>query len=93
MTERNNAHYAQQDLARTGPARNNQTQTRPMLLFETSSDFDRIEEINPFTQMASNPKGTKVHRCVQKVKKKGGANPYAVCQATTGQTYKTGKKR
>lgn len=39
------------------------------------------------------PKGTKVHKCVQKVKKKGrGANPYAVCQKATGQSYKTGKK-
>lgn len=44
------------------------------------------------------PKGTKVHRCVQKVKarnrRKGGkkANPYAVCQAATGQSYATGKK-
>lgn len=38
------------------------------------------------------PRGTKVHRCVQKVKAKGGkANPYAVCQASTGQSYKTGK--
>ena len=39
------------------------------------------------------PKGTKVHRCVTKVKRKGGAkNPYAVCQKATGQSYKTGKK-
>jgi len=38
------------------------------------------------------PVGTKVHRCVGKVKAKGGsANPYAVCQASTGQSYKTGK--
>ena len=38
------------------------------------------------------PKGTKVHRCVQKVKAKGGnVNPYAVCQESTGQSYKTGK--
>jgi hypothetical protein len=37
------------------------------------------------------PKGTRVHRCVDKVKKKGGVNPYAVCQASTGQSYKTGK--
>lgn len=39
------------------------------------------------------PKGTKVHRCVQKVKAKGGegVNPYAVCQNSTGQSYKTGK--
>ena len=39
------------------------------------------------------PKGTKVHSCVEKMKKKGGgANPYAVCQAATGQSYATGKK-
>ena len=39
------------------------------------------------------PKGTKVHKCVEKMKKKGSrANPYAVCQSATGQSYKTGKK-
>lgn len=41
------------------------------------------------------PKGTKVARCVEKVKAKGGkakANAYAVCQKATGQSYKTGKK-
>ena len=43
------------------------------------------------------PKGTKVARCVRKVKaknRKGGkkVNPYAVCQAATGQSYATGKK-
>lgn len=41
------------------------------------------------------PKGTKVHRCVQKVKnRKGGkkVNAYAVCQKSTGQSYKTGKR-
>ncbi len=39
------------------------------------------------------PKGTKVHRCVDKVKAKGsGVNPYAVCQKSTGQSYATGKK-
>ena len=38
------------------------------------------------------PKGTRVHRCVDKMKKKGGsANPYAVCQSATGQSYATGK--
>lgn len=92
MTDHDYARYAEMDLRRQAPARNNQTQTRPMGLFEESSDFDRIEEVNPFTRMASNPAGTKVHRCVQKVKKKGGGNPYAICQASTGQSYKTGKK-
>jgi len=39
------------------------------------------------------PKGTRVHRCVQKVKESGkNVNPYAACQAATGQSYKTGKK-
>ncbi len=39
------------------------------------------------------PKGTKVHKCVEKVKAKGGSvNPYAVCQKATGQSFKTGKK-
>jgi len=39
------------------------------------------------------PKNTKVHRCVEKVKRKGnGVNPYAVCQAATGQSYVTGKR-
>lgn len=39
------------------------------------------------------PVGTKVHKCVQSVKAKGGGvNPYAVCQAATGQSYATGKK-
>jgi len=38
------------------------------------------------------PKGTRVHRCVDKVKKSGrGVNPYAVCQASTDQSYATGK--
>ncbi len=39
------------------------------------------------------PKGTKVARCVEKVKRKGSAvNPYATCQKATGQSYRTGKK-
>jgi hypothetical protein len=39
------------------------------------------------------PKGTRVERCVKKVKKSGkGVNPYAVCQASTKQSYATGKK-
>lgn len=38
------------------------------------------------------PKGTKVHRCVERVKERGdNVNAYAVCQAKTGQSYKTGK--
>jgi len=38
------------------------------------------------------PKDTKVYRCVKKVKAKGGkVNPYAVCQASTKQSYATGK--
>ena len=39
------------------------------------------------------PAGTRVHRCVRKVKRKGGVrNPIAACQKSTGQSYKTGKK-
>lgn len=39
------------------------------------------------------PEGTKVARCVQKVKASGKkVNPYAVCQASTKQSYATGKK-
>jgi hypothetical protein len=38
------------------------------------------------------PTGTKVHRCVEKLKGRKGVNPYAVCQASTGQSYATGKK-
>lgn len=40
------------------------------------------------------PENTKVARCVNKLKAKGDDkyNPYAVCQASTGQSYKTGKK-
>lgn len=37
------------------------------------------------------PKGTRVYDCVQDVKAKGGGNPYAICQASTGQSYHTGK--
>lgn len=38
------------------------------------------------------PKNTRVHRCVEKLKNKSGVNnPYAVCQASTGQSFATGK--
>ena len=38
------------------------------------------------------PKGTKAAKCVEQVKAKGGkANAYAVCQASTKQSYATGK--
>lgn len=37
------------------------------------------------------PKGTRVHRCTEKLKDKPGINEYAVCQKSTGQSYKTGK--
>lgn len=37
------------------------------------------------------PKGTRVADCVTDVKKKGGGNPYAICQASTKQSYATGK--
>lgn len=38
------------------------------------------------------PKGTRVARCVEKLKGRKGINPYAVCQASTGQSYATGKR-
>ena len=40
------------------------------------------------------PKGTKVHKCVQKVMKKGHSKASAIriCQASTKQSYKTGRK-
>ena len=38
------------------------------------------------------PKGTRVHKCVEKLSRKKGVNKYAVCQASTGQSYKTGKQ-
>ena len=75
-----------------GPARENPTQSRLVGDFLIKSDFDTIEEIDPFTQMASNPKGTRVHRCVDDLKRKGKGNPYAICQSSTGQSYKTVKK-
>lgn len=39
------------------------------------------------------PKGTKVEKCYKRVKKKRGAESAAsICQASTGQSLKTGKK-
>lgn len=67
-------------------------QTRTTGLFLRSSDLDEIKE-HPHLGLSSNPKGTKVHRLVRKLKGKPGIrNPYAVAQAVTGQSYKTGKK-
>ncbi len=38
------------------------------------------------------PKGTKVHRCYEKLKgKKGVKSAVRICQASTGQSLKTGK--
>lgn len=37
------------------------------------------------------PKGTRVHRCVDKLKRKGLGGAYAICQKSTKQSYKTGK--
>ena len=37
------------------------------------------------------PKGTKVHKCVEDMANKKGVNKYAVCQASTKQSYATGK--
>ena len=40
------------------------------------------------------PANSKVGRCVRKVQRSGKAKPNAIriCQASTGQSYKTGKK-
>lgn len=39
------------------------------------------------------PKGTKVESCYSKLKKKKGkGSAAAICQASTGQSLKTGKK-
>ena len=40
------------------------------------------------------PKGTKVHKCYESVKKSGKSAGSAarICQASTGQSLKTGKK-
>jgi hypothetical protein len=55
MAEHDYAHFAEMDLRRTGAARLNQTQRRPMETMLASSDFDTIEKIDPFTQMKTNP--------------------------------------
>lgn len=40
------------------------------------------------------PKGTRVHRCYDKLRSKGASKGKAarVCQKSTGQSLKTGKK-
>ncbi len=39
------------------------------------------------------PKGTKVHKCVDRLKgKMGKGSAIGVCQSSTGQSYMTGKK-
>lgn len=40
------------------------------------------------------PKGTKVERCYTKLRKKGASKGKAarICQSSTGQSLKTGKK-
>lgn len=40
------------------------------------------------------PKGTKVHRCYESVKAKGASAGKAarICQSSTGQSLKTGKR-
>ena len=38
------------------------------------------------------PKSSKVGRCVEELKGKPGVNAYAICQASTGQSYATGRK-
>ncbi len=40
------------------------------------------------------PKGTKVHRCYDKLRKKGASKGKAarICQSSTGQSLHTGKR-
>ena len=49
------AAYAEKDLQRKAEARQNQTQSRPVGIMRKACDFDQIENIDPFTQMESNP--------------------------------------
>ncbi len=51
-------------------------------MFLKRSDYDRMV-MDPFTGFSSNP--AKLERCVKKVKARGGRNPWAICQASTGQ--------
>ena len=56
-------------------------ETREVGLMKRSSDFDRIEQMDPFCQMSHNP--DKLHRCVSKVQSKGKVdNAWAVCNAS-----------
>lgn len=90
-------------LGKTAPA----VKTLPSLRkaeWETYSDLDCPEfcfSEREFSQESSMlvcmseimPKGTRVEKCVEDMKAKGGSyNPYAVCQASTHQNLKTGKK-
>jgi hypothetical protein len=65
-----------------GPARENETQSRTVGNFLRSSDYDTIVEAEQtMTQHGHNPE--KLHRCVNKVKAKGGGgNPWAICNAS-----------
>lgn len=55
-------------------------QSRTVGMFKESSDFDSLNQDNPFmTKMESNPE--KLHRCVAHVKGKV-RNPWAVCNAS-----------
>ena len=51
-------------------------------MFLKSSDYDRMTMV-PWLGFSSNP--AKLERCVKKVKARGGKNPWAICQASTGQ--------
>ena len=56
-------------------------QQRTVGMFLRSSDLNTIDEIHPHLGLKSNP--AKLHRCVKKVKARGGAdNPWAVCNAS-----------
>lgn len=57
-------------------------QSRTVGMMQKASDYDQVpDELNPFTQMESNPE--KLHRCVEHLKgRKGVDNPWAVCNAS-----------
>ena len=56
-------------------------ESRTIGLMKMTSDFDRIEQIDPFCQMSHNP--AKMDRCAKKVQQKGNVdNARAVCNAS-----------
>ena len=54
MADHDYAKYAEMDLKRSAPARNNQTQSRVSPNFLESSDFDAVK-LHPHEGLKSNP--------------------------------------